>query len=199
MSALDAPVAQHEERFAGEGPRPTRSGRKFAMLGQELIESGLDDGCFRPMSYVLLKGGPNRSWDVAGATEIGDRIGMQAPTLMTHAQHLSEHGLLAYERPGRGKYRFNVLQDPKHGYQDAAIPPAHPHARKTSKYSTATVLWNTAPSERVSTSGPTNGRVPPTPPRPAKNRGQVEPGERAARTEADALTSIIRPPVPAST
>jgi hypothetical protein len=68
------------------------------MVPQEITESGLDDGCVRLYGYIARACGPDGSWTVAGATEIGDRIGMQPGTLLGHARHLTEFGVIDHER-----------------------------------------------------------------------------------------------------
>jgi DNA-binding transcriptional ArsR family regulator len=160
------------------------------MLPRELIESGLDAGCVRLMAYVLLKAGPDNSWPITGATEIGDRIGMQAATLLSHAKHLRDAGLITFERLGREKYRFTILHDPKRGLLNSgvAIPPSRPHARKKSKYSAPPILRSPAASD-PSFSAVGGGNDQTLPIRPAKNRGQGEPRTCEPRTEADAFVS----------
>jgi hypothetical protein len=114
-------------------------GLGYAMVPRSIIESGLDAVCFRLYAFIDGASGPNREWVVAGATEIADLISIQVGTLMVHAEHLAECDLIAFERPGRGKYVFHLLHNPARPFTNPAakIPAPKPRARKVSKYARA--------------------------------------------------------------
>ena len=109
----------------------------FAMVPRAVVESGLDHACVRLYACIVGAAGPDGDWAVAGATDIGDKIEMQDETLLTHAQHLKQVGLIAYERHGKKKYEFWLLHNPSQFLvnPEARIPSAKPHARKPSKHS----------------------------------------------------------------
>jgi hypothetical protein len=109
---------------------------RFALVPQDIIESGLDASCVRLYAFIDLRGGPKGTWEMPGAMDIGDLIGMQAETLLRHARHLAEAGLIEYGRKGQGKYVFRILHNPaREKISPAAlIPPSQPRARKPSKY-----------------------------------------------------------------
>jgi len=132
----------------GEARIRERGRKSFAMLPREIIESDLDDGCVRLFAYMLMAEGPTGTWPVTGATTIGDRLGMQANTVLVHAGHLRDNGLIAYERHGWGKYSFSVLYSPRRGLgTELCIPPARRPARKLSAYSKAHVRRGPAVSD----------------------------------------------------
>ncbi len=95
-----------------------------------------DPGCVRVYSYIDRAIGPNGTWAVDGATDIADKISMQAQTVMRHAKHLASYGLIRYERAGQGRYRFRILHNPARGWinADASIPAPSPRARKVSQF-----------------------------------------------------------------
>jgi hypothetical protein len=144
------------------------------MLPQEIIESGLDDGCVRLYAYISRACGPDGSWTVAGATEIGDRIEMQPGTLLGHARHLSEFRLIDYEREGRRKYSFRMLHNASMGLTnpDAQVPPPRPLAKKRSKYSAPVPRSSRVVEARSSRVSTLDQRRTSTPPRPATFAGR---------------------------
>ena len=90
----------------------------------------------RLYAYIERAGGPQGLWPVSGATEIANKIGMQPTTLLGHARHLAQAGLIEYHRDGQKEFAFHIVHNPARSvYNDfARIPPPRPRARKTSKY-----------------------------------------------------------------
>jgi hypothetical protein len=113
----------------------------WARVHKSIIESGLDDGCFRFYVCVVRASGPGQAWRVTGAADIGDLIGMQPRTLLTHAEHLAGMGLIEFAREGLGKYVFRLLHNPAEGLfnENASVPAPKAHRRKTSSYASSPV------------------------------------------------------------
>lgn len=114
-----------------------RNGKEpFAQIPASIIQSGLSNGCVRLYGYVVLHSGPRgQHWVVKGASDIADRLSMQAKTLITHAKRLAEAGLISYKREGMKMYHFQLLHCPVKGLinENVLIPKNEPRARKTSR------------------------------------------------------------------
>lgn len=128
----------------------------FAQVPESVIESGLDDACVRLYTYIAQHSGPKgQQWDVEGASEIAKRINMQTKTLMTHAKHLAECGLVLHNREGLKKIEFHLIHCPPKDLinVDVKIPPPAPRFRKTSNppvpRKTNVVSSDNRPCERI--------------------------------------------------
>ena len=163
------------------------------MVPREIIESGLDDGCVRLYAYISRACGPDGSWGVVGATEIGDRIGMQHGTLLGHARHLTGFGIIDHQREGRGKYSFRMSHNPAMGLTnpDAQVPLPRPLAKKPSKYSSPVPRGSTVDEARSSRVGTPDHRRTSTPPRPAENAGRSKSAEKYEGLYASDARAIV--------
>lgn len=152
-----------------KGKRPP-----FAMVPQEVIESGLDHACVRLYGYIARACGPHGSWKVAGATDIGEMIGMQPGTLLEHAGHLALGGLIEYRREGQSKYSFQMIHNPSMDLINpgAVIPPPRPRAKKPSKYLTPVPRTSAIAKDRHSRVASPDSRPSAERSRPATVAGQ---------------------------
>jgi len=108
----------------------------YAQVPSSVTESGLDHACVRLYNFVVQHSGPKgQEWVVKGASEIAKRINMQTKTLMTHARHLADYGLVSHDRDGMKMIEFHLLHCPPRGLfnADVQIPEIKAHARKTSR------------------------------------------------------------------
>jgi len=112
-------------------------GSKFAMLPAAIIESGLDDTCVRIYAYCDLIQGKD-GWDASGAQKIADVLSMQASTVMVHARHLEDHGILRVKKDGGRKYTLAVVHNParKRFGLDVNLPSPELRYKKPSKIPT---------------------------------------------------------------
>jgi DNA-binding transcriptional ArsR family regulator len=110
----------------------------FSLVHASITVSGLDHGCHRLYTFLDLKIGPRQEWIVAGAVDIGEQINMQGRTVLEHARHLTDAGLIDFYREGQSKVHFLLLHNPARGLTGEleAIPPIKPHYRKPSKAET---------------------------------------------------------------
>jgi hypothetical protein len=123
-----------EERKAARRP-------KFSMMPTEMIESPPDATCSHLYNYLDLCQG-QVGWPARGAQSVGDALGIQARTVMTHARHLEDIGWIEIEpdprtaRPPYPKYEFRVIHNPARKRVNPAATTAAPRraARRTSKY-----------------------------------------------------------------
>jgi hypothetical protein len=157
-----------------QGTTRRRMTGPFAMVPQAVIESGLDNACFRLYSYCLCAEGPGGSWVMAGANEIAGKISMQAATLLTHARHLKTAGLMDFKRHGQKEYVFKILHNPVQGRCNpmAQIPPSEPRARKVSKFAQPAQREPKVSEERFSPVGTNAKHGSEAAPRPARNEGR---------------------------
>ncbi|MGA3354372.1 MAG: hypothetical protein ABSD85_14485 [Acidimicrobiales bacterium] len=110
----------------------------FSLVHASITVSGLDHGCHRLYAFLDLKVGPKQEWIVAGAAEIGEQINMQGRTVLEHARHLADAGIVRFYREGQSKVHFLLLHNPARGLTGEleAIPPIKFHYRKPSKAGT---------------------------------------------------------------
>jgi hypothetical protein len=86
----------------------------YAMVSAELIESGLDDVCFRLYAHFDRVQGASGS-PACGAEKVGQAVGLQARTVIDHAKHLQDYGLIEISKLGQKKYVFNVVHNLSRG------------------------------------------------------------------------------------
>ena len=110
----------------------------FSLVHASITMSGLDHGCHRLYAFLDLKVGPRQEWIVARAADIGEQINMQGRTVLEHARHLTDAGLIDFYREGQSKVHFLLLHNPARGLTGEleAIPPIKSHYRKPSKAET---------------------------------------------------------------
>ena len=77
--------------------RAKRTGREFAQLPREIIESDLDDPCVRLFALCDAEQGKNGR-PAAGYRAIADALGWKADKVAKHVEHLRKRGLVAIER-----------------------------------------------------------------------------------------------------
>ena len=118
--------------------REAKGRTPFSLVHTCITVSGLDHGCHRLYAFLDLKVGPRQEWIVAGAADIGEQINMQGRTVLEHARHLTDAGLIDFYREGQSKVHFLLLHNPARGLTGEleAIPPIKSHYRKPSKAET---------------------------------------------------------------
>ncbi len=117
--------------------RAKRTGREFAQLPREIIESDLDDPCVRLFALCDAEQGKNGR-PAAGYRAIADALGWKADKVAKHAEHLRKRGLVAIEREGNQKAVVRVIYNRARGRSPSLAVLGAPRSRSRSKSSYTT-------------------------------------------------------------